>query len=270
VTGTRTLGALALAAGLLAPGALRADAAVPGPARLGYQVYFGGLQALALQVEVGLSDTGYRVALHAHTEGVTDWLFGWTARSWSEGRLADGVVRPLRQDTESLSRGNRRTAALTFHDDGTIATSVEPPAEADEREPVTPAQTRGTLDPISAVLAATRALAARHSCAQHLKVFDGRRRFDLVLSDGGSDLLKPTEYGSFSGAATVCLFRYLRVAGFQKPGGRWGNPHDDERTYKAWLAPVLPGLPPMPVRIEVEGTFGSLIVHLVDAVRPQS
>jgi hypothetical protein len=266
VIGARTLGALALAAGLLAPAAARADAAAS--ARLGYQVYFGGLQALALQVDLGVSDTGYRVALHAHTEGVIDWLFGWTAQASSEGRLADGTPRPLRHDAESQWHGNHRSVALTFHDDGTVAAAVEPSAADDEREPVTPAQTTGTLDPISALLAATQALATQHSCAQHVKVFDGRRRFDLVFSDGGSALLKPTEYGSFSGAATVCRFRYVRVAGFQKPGGRWGNPRDADSVYQVWLAPVLPGLPPVPVRIEVEGTFGSLIVHLVEAVRP--
>jgi hypothetical protein len=264
--GARVVGALALAAGLLAAAAARAD--VPAPARLGYEVYFGGLQALALQVDVDLSDARYRVALSAHTEGVIDWLFGWTAQARSEGQVTEGAVRPLRHGAEAQWHGNRRTVALTFHDDGTIAAAVEPSAEDDEREPVTAAQTAGALDPISAVLLAMRSLAAHGSCAQRLKVFDGRRRFDLVFSDGGKADLKPTEYGSFSGAATVCLFEYVRVAGFQKPGGRWGNPRDEARVYRAWLAPVLPGLPPVPVRIEVEGTFGSLVVHLVDARAP--
>jgi hypothetical protein len=168
----------------------------------------------------------------------------------------------------STVRGSRRDADLTFHPDGSIDAVVAPPNDADERAPVSPAEMRGALDPITAVLLATRQVGASGSCAQRVPVFDGRRRYDLAFADGGPATLKPSEYSSFSGAATLCLFRYIRVAGYQKPGGRWGNPRDYDREYRVWLASILPGLPPLPVRIEVEGTFGELIIHLVGAQKP--
>lgn len=263
--------AAALAGWLAGAGAAHADAppaAASGPASLAYEVYFGGLRALALQAEVRLSPDGYRVRLEARTQGIIDWLFGWTAQAWSEGAIRDGAVEAARHVSESLVRGSRRDVALTFHRDGSIDAAVVPSAADDEREPVTLEEARGALDPISAVLIATRAVGARHSCAQRLPVFDGRRRYDLAFSDGGPDVLKPSEYSSFSGAATLCLFRYIRVAGYQK-AGRWNNPRDRDRVYRAWVAPIVPGLPPLPVRIEVEGTFGTMLVHLIATTRPQ-
>jgi hypothetical protein len=276
-TARRTLRARVLAPalmGLLAAAAIgpsRGDSppAATAPASLVYQVYFGGLRALALHAEIGLSGDGYRVRLEAHTLGLIDWVTDWTVRASSEGAIRDGVVQPARHLTESMMRGSRRDAALTFHPDGSIDTVTVPSAADDEREPVTPEQERGALDPISAVLIATRVLAAQHSCDQRLPVFDGRRRYDLEFSDGGRDVLKATEYSSFSGEATVCLFRYIRVAGYQK-AGRWNNPRDHDRIYRTWLAPVVPGLPPLPVRIEAEGAFGTVLVHLVGIGRPQS
>jgi hypothetical protein len=265
--------AAALAAWLAVAGVgpSRADApsaALAGPASLAYQVYFGGLKALALQAEIGLSPEGYRVRLEARTEGIIDWLVDWSARAWSEGAIRAGVVQPARHVTESMLRGSRRDAALTFQPDGSIDAVVVPSAAADEREPVTPEQERGALDPISAVLIALRVMDARHSCDQRVAVFDGRRRYDLEFRDGGRDVLKPSEYSSFSGEATLCLFRYIRIAGYQKTG-RWNNPRDVDRVYRTWLAPVVPGLPPLPVRIEAEGAFGTVLVHLVATPRPQ-
>ncbi|MEJ0070602.1 MAG: DUF3108 domain-containing protein [Pseudomonadota bacterium] len=269
------VGALALAGLLLAPDempAARADtpaAADGAPTALSYQIYFGGFKALAFEVEIGLSRDAYQLRLRGHTEGVVDWILDWTTEATTQGLVADGGLRPLRHSSESLLRGNRRDAALAFHPDGAIDTTVEPSAEADEREPVTAAEARGAFDPISAILIASRALGAQQSCDQRLPVYDGRRRYDLEFRDGGRELLKPSEYSSFSGEATLCLFRYIRIAGYQKSGGRWSNPRDVDRVYRAWLAPVAPGLPPLPVRIEAEGTFGDLIVHLVGTRRPE-
>jgi hypothetical protein len=241
---------------------------------LSYQVYFGGLKALALEAEVGVVSDRYRVRLAAHTEGLIDWIVGWTARAWSEGAvgggaLGDGALRPARHVSESTIRGNRRDVVLSFHPDGAIEATVEPSAEADEREPVTAEQQRGALDPISAVLGAARVVAARQSCAQRVPVFDGRRRYDLEFSDGGHAVLPPSEYSSFKGDTTLCLFRYIRIAGYQTTG-RWNNPRDHDRIYRTWLAPIVPDLPPLPVRIEAEGTYGTVIVHLVGINRPQS
>ena len=238
------------------------------PATLTYQVYFGGLKALALEAEIALTGDGYRVRLGAQTQGIIDWLVGWTANASSEGTIRDGVLRPARHAIESRLRGTRRDAALTFRPDGSIDSVIEPSAEADEREPVTPEQERGALDPITAVLIAMRALAAQQSCEQRVPVFDGRRRYDVEFRDGGREVLKSSEYGSFSGEATICLFRYIRIAGYQK-AGRWNNARDVDRVHRSWLAQVAPGLPPLPVRIEAEGAFGTVIVHLTAVNRPE-
>jgi len=240
-------------------GAIAVPARAGAPTTLAYQVYFGGLKTLALDAAIETAGDRYRVRLEAHTEGFIDWLIGWTARATSDGAILDDAVRPARHVNRSVVRGSRRDVTLTFRADGAIDATVEPSAEADAREPVTPAQMHGALDPISAVLAATRTLGVRHSCAQRLPVFDGRRRFDLAFSDGGGTVLAPSAYGSFSGKATLCLFRYIPVAGFQ--ASRRGDGRD--RVYRVWLAPVVDGLPPLPVRIEADTAFGLVIVHLV-------
>jgi hypothetical protein len=268
--------ATALALAILVPGAARADAGKEAeiragePASLAYEVYFGGVRALTMQADISLTGAQFQVQLSARTRGIADWIFDWIAQASTDGSVTEGILRPGRHDSVSTLRGKRREVSLTFQPDGAITARTVPPVEEDEREPVTPEQQRGAVDPLSALLILAQDIGAGRGCDRTLPVFDGRRRYDLAFRNGGQEILKPSEYTVFSGDATLCLFNYNRIAGYQKPGERWSNPKDFERTYRTWVAPIVPGLPPLPVRIEAEGTFGTVLVHLVGIGRPRS
>lgn len=220
------------------------------------------MEAIVLDVAVKLSDATYRIDLKAHTTGVADFLFDWALIAEADGRLADGGVRPDHYLSDVLQRGRKRDVTLRFASDGAITAAIEPPPESDDREPVTPEQRRGAIDPASAVLAVLRALAAVDDCHWTVPVFDGRRRYDLELLDGGHETLTPGDHGRYGGEATRCDFRFKPIAGYQKTGSRRQGANE-ERTYRGWVAPALPGFPPIPVRIEANGVFGFIVVELL-------
>jgi Protein of unknown function (DUF3108). len=74
---------------------------------------------------------------------------------------------------------------LTFADgDATEQITPQPPVRAD-RVPVTDADRRGIADPLSAMLIPTKfggGVLAASDCNRTLKIFDGRRRYNLALS----------------------------------------------------------------------------------------
>jgi hypothetical protein len=111
------------------------------------------------------------------------------------------------------------------------------------------------------VLAVLLALATTDDCHRTVPVFDGRRRYDLELFGGGHETLTPRAHGRYGGEATRCDFRLKPIAGYQKTGSRRQGANE-ERTYHGWVAPALPGLPPIPVRIEADGVFGFIAVEL--------
>src|SRR6185295_5353134 len=110
------------------------------PAQLGYQVYFGGIKALSFQAELDVSGAAYRAKLDARTEGMIAWVFEYTARAQTEGQVVGGALQPSRHVVESTARGNKRDTRLTFLPGGAIDSVVEPPPDADERDPVTAEQ----------------------------------------------------------------------------------------------------------------------------------
>jgi hypothetical protein len=229
--------------------------------RLGYDVYASGLKVLAVTAEVKLEEGRYRIATDARTEGLLGSLFSWRNGSTSEGRITAGGPVPDRHGSEGEWRGRPRRVAIEY-DGGAVSAEVEPRAEEDEREPVPPELARGTLDPLSAMLAVMTGA----TCTATVPVFDGRRRYDLDVRDAGAQAVQPTGYGAFAGTARLCEVRSRMIAG-RRIGERDREPGQERPPGRMLVAPVLDGAPPVPVRVDVEAPFGSFIMHLTGAER---
>jgi hypothetical protein len=77
------------------------------------------------------------------------------------------------------------------------------------------------------------------------------------------EVLKADGISLFSGPARRCRFKVTVLAGAKKGQTRWNRPEDRGRTHSSWIAEARPGGPVVPVRIEAEGAYGWLVVHLV-------
>ena len=106
--------------------------------------------------------------------------------------------------------------------------------------PVTKEQLEGVLDPMSG------AFLSAHSdnpngdlkvCNQTLPVFDGRQRFDLVLTPKRRHREAQTTPGGYGGPAVVCRVKFIPIAGYQpdNPGIRLMSQTNE---IEVWLVPV--------------------------------
>ena len=239
------------------------------PQRLGldYTVYFGGLHVLDLGVAVDLGRRSYDVTSKIRTVGLTRWLAPWDSVATTEGVIDGAQVEPQRHRMDGKLRGHRRSVAIDFR--GTAVADVRvypPPAKDDDRDPVTPAEMNGSLDPSSALLAMSRRIAAGGGCDGRVPVFDGRRRYDVVVVDRGTELV-PGGDDLFSGPALRCDFTIVPIAGYVRRPSDPDHLKHRFRTGHAWFAEVVPGAPAVPVRIEMQGDLAATVVHL-RRVRP--
>ncbi|CAO3436777.1 DUF3108 domain-containing protein [Azospirillum endophyticum] len=262
-----------MAAGLSLPLLPLAPAmALAEPAKATYRVFVGGVTALDIDATLEVTGDRYRIAVSAVTGGTIGRLFSWRTDSQSEGAVRGGDLRPASHRQTSRFRGEPRDVTLTYGPQGEVSASVSPPPESDDREPVPPALQRDTLDPLSAVLDLLFAAGAGKGCDRSLPVFDGRRRYDMVFGEVGRRVVDPSRYSIFSGIAQQCRVTYKPVAGYAKSsssGRFWqrNNPAD-RPPVQLWLAPVAAGFPPLPVRLETESDFGSVVVHLTGVTPP--
>jgi hypothetical protein len=246
-----------------------ADAGKPEAARLGlaYEVYSAGLHVLAIDLGVGLGLADYEVIASIRTTGIVGWIFDWHQFVETTGALSGDKVEPLRYRSEALGRSGRRRVEIDYAKGDVAALDVFPlPRDDEDREEVEPALRRGTVDPISALLAIVRTVSKGRGCTESLAVFDGRRRYDLVLTDRGPRPAVESRYVRVDEGVRQCDFVVHPIAGHRK---RAAGARDERRLRqgRAWLAPIMAGAPATPVRIEFDGDWGETIVHLRAAWR---
>lgn len=235
---------VAILALLLLPAPLHADGVA-----LDYQVRFGPLTILEMRTTARLDDAGYETSSEMRTVGLAGVLFPWTSGATTLGGRAAGDLRPRAHRSHGEYRGARRQVEIDY-DDTAVQARVAPPPEADHREPVPLAAQQDTIDPLTASLAAIES-----GCRGTLRIFDGRRRYDLTLQDQGEAPLPDGRAGIYQGSARHCRARILPYAGFWRATGR-----EDERPAQVdiWIAAPLPGLRPVPVHMQLTAPRGTL------------
>jgi hypothetical protein len=246
------------------------------PITASYRVYVGGIAVLDASILLDLTDTTYRIDVTAQNGGFLAKILPWKTQSRSDGAIQMDRLIPARHSQISVFREKPRSVALTYDADGGVTASVAPPPEEDDRASVPETLRRATYDPLSAGLLLLLAAGRGENCARVIPVYDGRRRYDMRFDNGGTRPLAISRYSIFSGPAQECRVSILPIAGQAKPSSGpsfWRR--DDESTPRpaggpptdVWLAPVLPNAPPLPVRLETDSAFGSVIIHLIAVAR---
>jgi hypothetical protein len=242
---------------------------VPDKLRLSYNVWQGGFHAFTLRTEMNHGAERYDASFSATTDGLVGWIFPYRVEGRSKGTLVaaepetgTGVMngfRPQRFESASRKGDKEKQREITYLDDGSLEVRHQPPRDD---EPLAEPLLRDTLDPVTALFAIIGSFDEVRRCAGRLSVFDGRRRYDLKLKQLGAAQLEPSDYGIYSGPAMRCRVVLKPIAGFKNKRKSLSRL---PRKVEVWLAPLEPGGPAVPVRLEGKNPWGRMVVHLISA-----
>ena len=245
-----------------------ASAAVPGaPASaatrgvdLFYKIYIGGFHVIDLDVDIGLAPTEYDVAARVKSVGMVGRMFPWWMKAYSRGEISDSTVRPVSAGQQNNWRGKDRFIDLKFSDGVAEIDRIVPRPETDDRDRVPLEMRKGAVDLTSAIIALIRGMEAGRPCEAQVPVFDGRRRYDLVVTPDGGEKLRRSGYTPFVGDTVNCRLSIDKKAGFKKNDDSGWN--DRDRSARVWMGKAFGDVPPVPVRLTLNTPLGSLVAHL--------
>lgn len=260
----RLLGpAVLLGAALALAGPLRAD-----PVSANYQVYFGGLHVLNAEAKLERGGGNYSLVAVAETQGFVGWLNPWQGTTESRGQIAAGKVVPrhhLNWGTDDDSDSGTRLVELSYDEAGDIIdTLVQPEQDWEDRHPLPADAGKGTLDPLSVIAGLGELLQKGGRCEGSFAVFDGRKRYDLIVSDAGERMLEPTSYSIYAGPARGCRLEYKMLGGHRIERNKYV---ETARERLVWVARPAADAPLIPVRLEIETAYGTLMGHLTGFAR---
>ncbi len=255
----------------------RPEGTPPSPLQVHYTLYAGGLGVVAVDVTYLLTPDHYEVHAAAETRGLWKSLVPWRNLITARGTVDDRGIHARTARYDDVWRDKPKTVEMDFQPDGSVASRAIPPQKQDGRTEATAAQKRGTMDPLSAVIAVLERVGARGSagCQGKIPAFDGRRVYNLVLDDKGEEVLVANRYSLFAGPARRCEVTFEPVAGFplkEQRAGFWNarDNADKRNPLVIWMARLQPGQPLLPVRVQSTVQLGTLIAHIRRVDSPEA
>jgi hypothetical protein len=230
-----------------------------GAAQLNYTLYVVGLPVADASLNVDMSGAVYRGILGFHTIGLTNLVDSGRLEETTTGHFEGDRPVPQVYTSSGYLHGQTRMVDMTWRDGTPVVTAITPP-NATEREDVPEALRAGTVDPISLIVLLIHLADQTGRCDGTARGYDGRDLQVFNVRTMGQENLPSSIRSSFSGHAERCDFVSQTVAGFRLNSG-----DQDRRPHRGtiWLAHVLPGNPPLPVRASVETRwFGSAMIYL--------
>jgi hypothetical protein len=220
-------------------------------------------------IEIGAGDWSVDIDKDRYTARSSGQLFGmWRAllgpeiSATTHGTASQGHLAPTSYVANFSSDYTINDVRIVLRDGIVSEVEANPPIPASpDRVPVTAADLRGAIDPLTAGLVlvpGTGDVPALAACQHTLPIFDGTHRFDMALSFKRMDRIK-AETG-YQGPGVVCGMSYRPVAGYKMDAFRV-NYLKQARDMEVWFAPIAGTRLLAMFRISIPTMLGSAMLE---------
>jgi hypothetical protein len=222
----------------------------------GYEITFAGFAGFRIDFTARFDGTNYDVESHAFKEGVLKAItMKYEGRNRAWGGYGPNGAQPNGGSLSLMIDGKPRTWLAQYGPAGALHESSTPPWNPSPKDTIPEDNKRGSLDPLSAVLAS--AMKGDAACDAPAPSNDGKRRVDIILHKLRME--SPTQAGlpEAKGDVLVCEVYSKRVAGqFDEA------PEEDEAKREApmfmWLAHLDDSPFRYPAKLEAKTGFGTI------------
>ena len=236
--------ALASAAAVLLACSTAPHAAPPPPApdatpiHLRYGVALIGLPIGTATVDGSVGAKDYRLQGTGKLTGIAGVLVDTKGAVTATGVHREGRVTPSGFAATAGTPHYLLTIRMAEEKNAATQVEITPPyIQSPDRIPVTPADRRGIIDPMSSFIMpvpGTGDVLGPAACDRTLPLFDGGVRFNVVLS---FKRLQQVATPAYTGPVAVCAARYQPISGY-RPDRPVNKFMIDNKDMETWLAPL--------------------------------
>jgi hypothetical protein len=234
-----------------------------------YQISWLGANIGDFRIKSSITTRQYSLQASAELS-VFFGTFTWQGATTSSGLMTANGPVPQNYTFKYATSDRRESVELRFQKRMVQDILVNPPQFTGARHvPITAAHLQNVLDPLSAIVLLSQARLNRGDpCNKRLPIFDGKIRYDLILSPKGTRNVGSS--GKLGGTAYVCSVRFVPIAG-HKMGKQGENEVASGNTgIEVWLVPVPEAglLVPYYVHVPTPAGTASMVTAKFDVQTP--
>jgi Protein of unknown function (DUF3108) len=207
-------GALALLCVLPRGAESASDVPTQGQILATYNVDLAGFSLGEFRLNARFQGSSYQIQGEGSFSLFIGSLFRSGGTTTSAGKFRKVGLEPSSFTVSFEGGGKKETRRLSFADSAVSQVSILPPPRGGRRRvPVTKAQLADVIDPLSAAF--LHMPSGSSICDETMPVFDGRLRFDLVLTPKRADDLPRGAPVGLSGPVAVCEVKFVPISGYK-------------------------------------------------------
>jgi hypothetical protein len=224
-----------------------------------YTLSMAGLTIGKLTWQTRLGTTDYTTLANGQITGFLSLLVSGEGKVSVMGQMRDGRPQPESFASAVVREDEKVRVQFSFDGSRVRTLHVEEPPPEDDRVPIADAHKVGVMDPLSAFLIPTTGdPMAREGCERTLAMFDGRRRYDLVLAYKRTDSI--VGEGKVRRPALVCSIKFTPMSG-HRASSQLVKFLAEGRDIEVWLVPVTGTRIIAPVRLQVASLIGNMVLQ---------
>src|SRR5512132_4462459 len=225
-----------------------------------YTISFARIPVGEITATVVFGDSEYAISARARAGGVMNLISVDGEGSFTtRGTIKDGHPVPTNFTSKIVSKTGNSDVTMVL-DEGSVRELAATPPPSQDRMPVTAANRRSIVDPLTAVLFSTAAAGetlSQEVCRRTLPIFDGHQRYDLKLAFKRMDTV--TAEKGYAGPVVVCSVSYEPIAG-HRPSIPLVKYLSEGREIEIALAPVAGTRLLAPFRVSVVSMLANLVI----------
>ena len=179
-----------------------------------YKISLSGFELGNFHFQSSVTGRSYALAATADLS----WGFGaftWHGVTSSSGSLTTTQPKPAVYSFDFKTNRKSGSVKVGFDEAGVSSVVAIPKSSpSPETVPVREHHLKSVLDPMTAILALSRG-SIDNPCGRRISIFDGKQRFDLVLTFRRFENIREAQPSGQPHVAIVCHVQYIPVAGYR-------------------------------------------------------
>lgn len=177
-----------------------------------YKVRFNGFEIGTFEFTATVNAKAYVLTGNAHLSALLGAL-NWKGETRAAGTLTSVAPKPAGYAFDFNGIGKNGSIRMNFSGNSIVNVLHTPPLEPEpDIVPVREEHLKGVLDPLTAVMALARS-GNGGPCGRKLAVFDGRQRFDLLLTFAREERVVEARPSGQPDTAIVCRVQFIPIGG---------------------------------------------------------
>jgi hypothetical protein len=225
-----------------------------------YRVEFGAFNLGDFHLTATLSGAKYDLRAKGRFSLISGLIYQASGKTAATGKLSKNGAEPAQFSVAYKGGSKKEERRFTFVNGAVDQVSVVPAKRPSPRMvPIAAGQLENVLDPLTAAFLSVRAKGSSSYldvCRRTLPVFDGRQRFDIVLTPKRSMPAPNGASTGLSGPLAVCRAKFVPIGGYRPdhPGIKFMTETED---IEVWLVSLPRTDLFIPYRIVLPTAWGS-------------